>query len=44
MNVLVVVNDQPYGLGDQLLIEGVRRSTMDDLADWVLWAEKTLTF
>ena len=26
------------------LIEGARRSTLDQLADWTLWADKVVTF
>lgn len=29
--------------GDQL-VEGTRRSTMDELADWTLWADSVVTF
>lgn len=32
------------GLEEKALIEGARRSTLEELTDWVLWAEKTLTF
>lgn len=32
------------GLDGSLLINGARRSTLEELADWTLWAEKTLTF
>jgi uncharacterized protein involved in oxidation of intracellular sulfur len=32
------------GLDQAMLIEGVRRSTLEELADWVLWADRTLTF
>jgi uncharacterized protein involved in oxidation of intracellular sulfur len=32
------------GLEEAKLVEGVRRSTLEELADWVLWAERTLTF
>ena len=30
--------------GDDRLVEGAHRSTMDQLADWTLWADKVLTF
>ncbi len=26
------------------LVEGARRSTLEELTDWTLWAEKTLSF
>ena len=29
---------------DAALVEGAHRSTMDQLADWTLWADKVLTF
>lgn len=32
------------GIGDTDLVEGARRSTMDELADWTLWADKVLVF
>ncbi|MEX2107518.1 MAG: DsrE family protein [Solirubrobacterales bacterium] len=32
------------GLEEETLIEGARRSKVEELADWALWAEKTLTF
>jgi uncharacterized protein involved in oxidation of intracellular sulfur len=32
------------GLDDRLLVEGARRSTLEELADWTLWADQTLTF
>lgn len=32
------------GLGEELLVEGARRSSLEELADWALWAERTLTF
>ena len=32
------------GLGEELLVEGARRSSLAELADWTLWAERTLTF
>jgi uncharacterized protein involved in oxidation of intracellular sulfur len=32
------------GLGEQLLVEGARRSSLEELADWALWADTTLTF
>jgi uncharacterized protein involved in oxidation of intracellular sulfur len=32
------------GLGEDLLVEGARRSSLDELTDWTLWADRTLTF
>ena len=32
------------GLDEAKLVEGARRSTLDELTDWTLWAERTLTF
>jgi len=32
------------GLGDSDLVEGARRSTMDELTDWTLWADKVVVF
>jgi uncharacterized protein involved in oxidation of intracellular sulfur len=32
------------GLGAGQLVEGVRRSTLDELTDWTLWADKVLVF
>ena len=32
------------GLTEEQLVEGVRRSTMEELADWVLWADRNLVF
>lgn len=32
------------GLTDAMLAEGCQRSTMDTLADWVQWADKTLVY
>ena len=32
------------GLTDEELAEGTRRSTMDELADWTLWADRVLVF
>lgn len=36
--------DNARGLSEELLVEGARRSTLDELTDWTLWADKTLTF
>lgn len=32
------------GLKAEELLEGARRSTMDELTDWTLWADKVLVF
>jgi uncharacterized protein involved in oxidation of intracellular sulfur len=32
------------GLSEQLLVDGARRSTLEELTDWTMWADKTLTF
>jgi uncharacterized protein involved in oxidation of intracellular sulfur len=32
------------GIGDADLVEGARRSTLDELADWTQWAEKIAVF
>jgi uncharacterized protein involved in oxidation of intracellular sulfur len=32
------------GLTDDLLIDTARRSSLEELTDWVLWADKTVTF
>ena len=32
------------GLVDDELAEGARRSTMDELTDWTLWADRVLVF
>jgi uncharacterized protein involved in oxidation of intracellular sulfur len=31
-------------LSEQQLVEGARRSTLEELADWTLWADQSLTF
>lgn len=30
------------GLGEDQLVEGVTRGTLEELADWTLWSEKTI--
>lgn len=30
------------GIGAEQLVEGARRSSLDEWADWVLWADKTV--
>jgi uncharacterized protein involved in oxidation of intracellular sulfur len=32
------------GVTDDMLIKETRRSSMDELAEWTLWAEQVLTF
>jgi uncharacterized protein involved in oxidation of intracellular sulfur len=32
------------GIGDDMLTKGTRRSTMEELADWTLWADQVVTF
>jgi uncharacterized protein involved in oxidation of intracellular sulfur len=32
------------GLRDEELVEGSRRSTLDELTEWVLWANKVFVF
>ena len=32
------------GLSEEQLVEGARRSTLQELTDWSLWADKALTF
>jgi len=32
------------GIGDAELIVGARRSTLEQLTDWTLWADRTLVF
>ena len=32
------------GLTEEQLVKGARRSTMEELADWILWADRTLVF
>ncbi len=32
------------GIGDDRLVDGARRSTMDELTDWTLEAERVITF
>lgn len=32
------------GIDEGQLVDGVHRSTLDELTDWTLWAEETLTF
>jgi uncharacterized protein involved in oxidation of intracellular sulfur len=32
------------GVGEGALVEGARRSNIDEFADWTLWAEKVVSF
>lgn len=32
------------GLRDEDLLEGARRSSLDEMTEWTLWADKVLTF
>jgi uncharacterized protein involved in oxidation of intracellular sulfur len=32
------------GLDEERLVAGARRSTMEELADWTLWAQRVLVF
>ena len=32
------------GIHDEHLTKGARRSTLDELTDWTLWADKVITF
>ncbi len=32
------------GIDDDHLTKGARRSTLDELADWTVWADKVVTF
>lgn len=32
------------GITDDMLTEGSRRSSLDELTDWTLWADKVVTF
>jgi uncharacterized protein involved in oxidation of intracellular sulfur len=31
-------------IGEQQLLDGARRSTLEELTDWTLWADKVITF
>jgi uncharacterized protein involved in oxidation of intracellular sulfur len=31
-------------IGESQLVEGARRSSLDELADWTAWADKVITF
>jgi uncharacterized protein involved in oxidation of intracellular sulfur len=32
------------GIGEDRLVEGARRSSMEELTDWTLWADRIATF
>ncbi|MBI2707633.1 MAG: DsrE family protein [Proteobacteria bacterium] len=32
------------GITDEELAEGTKRSSLDELADWTIWADKVITF
>lgn len=32
------------GLSEELLVDGAHRSTLEELTDWTLWADRALTF
>ena len=32
------------GMAEGGLVNGARRSTLDELTDWVLWADQVITF
>lgn len=32
------------GIAEEALVEGARRSTIEELADWTLWADRVMTF
>lgn len=32
------------GITDEMLVAETRRSSLDEVTDWVLWADKTITF
>jgi uncharacterized protein involved in oxidation of intracellular sulfur len=32
------------GIGEESVVEGARRSSMDELAGWTLWADRVITF
>ena len=43
MKALIVINDA-RGLAEERLVEGAHRSTMEELADWIQRADRTLVF
>ncbi len=32
------------GIASEVLVEGAHRSTLEELADWTMWADQVLTF
>lgn len=32
------------GISDEMIVDAARRSSLAEVADWVLWADKTVTF
>ena len=32
------------GITDEMIIGDARRSSLDEVTDWTLWADKTITF
>jgi len=32
------------GIANDVLVDAARRSTLEELTDWMLWADKTVTF
>ena len=32
------------GLSDELLVDGARRSTLEEATDWTIWADKVVSF
>ena len=32
------------GIGETMLTKGARRSTLEELAEWTVWADKVMTF
>ena len=33
-----------HGMKDEEMIEGTKRSSMDELTDWTIWADKVMVF
>ncbi len=46
MKHLFILNDPPYGTerSYNALVKGTRRGSLEELADWSLWADRTLVF
>jgi uncharacterized protein involved in oxidation of intracellular sulfur len=32
------------GLTDELLVDGARRSSLEEATDWTIWADKVVSF